>query len=122
MKHRNYIGLEDGSQVLQRYLLKRAGTPEPGIVDEDVNAPVVGVYPLDKLGHSALVGDVEGAGLQAPRPQLIESVWIAAGGEYHIISGLQSVSGSLTDGHSWPPSPEQWAWMSSNQRSSERKS
>ena len=97
MQHRNHIGLEDAPQVAQRHLLERAGKPESGAVDEDVHAPVVGVDLLDESGHGGLVGDVEGAGLQAPRPQGIESIWIAAGREHHITSGLQSVGGGLAD-------------------------
>jgi hypothetical protein len=77
VEHRNHIGLEDAPQVAQHYLLKRAGRPESAVVDEDVHVPVVGVDLLDEPGHGALIGDIERAGLQAPQPQGIESVWSA---------------------------------------------
>src|SRR3954447_2954276 len=97
MKRGNDIGLEEASYVAQRHLLERAGKRESGAVYEDIHAPVVGVDLLDESGNSGLIGDVEGAGPQAPCSQGMEGSRIAAGREHNIISGLQPVRGRLTD-------------------------
>lgn len=97
MKGGNHIRLEEVPEVTQCHLLERARKRVSGAVDEDVHAPVVGVDLLDKSGDRGLIGDIESAGLQSPRPQGIESFRVTAGREHHIIAGLQPVSGGLTD-------------------------